>query len=74
MPIQTKTPPTITAAAAAAVLVTDRRRHLPPSHTRPSPNDTSALARVSYEGMYPGRGQMSSTVPVTVGPIATTAT
>ena len=32
---------------------------------------TSALARVGYGGMYPGRGQMSSTSSDDVGPTAT---
>ena len=44
--------------------VTDRRRHLPPGTLAPRRKQlsrTSALARVSYGGMYSGRGQMSST-------------
>ena len=64
MPLQTKTPTTITAAAAAAVLVTDRRRHLPsltPTPPQKQLSRTSILTGVSYGGMYPGRGQMSST-------------
>jgi len=48
-------PPTIT-AAAAALLVTDRRRHVPcrtPAPPRKQLSCTSsALARVSYEGMW----------------------
>jgi len=55
--------PTIT-AAAADVLVTDRCRHLPPRTPAPPRKQlsrTSVLARVSYGGMCPGTGQMSST-------------
>ena len=66
MPLQTKTPPTITAAAAAAAagLVTDRRRRLPPRTLAPPRKPlsrTSALTRVSYGGHMSGEGQMSTT-------------
>jgi len=55
--LQTKIPPTIT-AATAAVLVTDRRRHLPPRTPAPPRqlSRISALARVSYGGHVSGKG------------------
>ena len=58
MPLQTKTPPTIT-AAAAALFVTDGRRHLPPCTPAPPRKPlscASAQARVRYRGHLYGEG------------------